>query len=145
MIRLVLDANIFVSALLKPGSPPDRIMHMVRREQVTLLLSEAICAEYLRVLTYPKIIKRLRQSSSEIFDFMERLRFVGIFVPGELRLPPLPADPSDGKYLECAVEGKADLIVSGDHHLLDIGDHAGIRIVNAATCLTLIDPESSER
>jgi putative PIN family toxin of toxin-antitoxin system len=139
MIRLVLDANVFVSALLKPGSNPDRIMQQVRAEQVTLLLSEAICAEYLRVLTYPKIAARLGQSPSELADFIERLRFVAVFVPGGLRLPPLTTDPSDTKYLECAVEGKADLIVSGDHHLLDLGTHAGIRIVDAATGLAIIN------
>lgn len=138
MIRLVVDANVFVSALLKPGSNPDRIIHLVRTGEASLLLSDAICDEYFRVLTYPKIVARLQSTPEEIAEFVEKLRFVAIFVPGRLRLPPLAADPDDTRYLECAVEGRADLIVSGDRHLLELGVFQGIRIVDATTCLSVL-------
>jgi len=109
MVRIVLDANQFISALLKPGSNPDLIMRLVRREKVLLLLSDAICAELLRVLTYPKIRNRLNRSEESLTEFIDKLRAVAVVIPGAVKLPPLQSDPSDTKYLECAVEGKARL------------------------------------
>lgn len=138
MVRIVLDTNQFVSALLKPGSNPDAIMELVREGKALLLLSEAICDEILRVLTYPKIRKRLNRSDEYLADFVGKLKGVAIITPGRLLLDPLPTDPDDTKYLECAIEGKADFIVSGDHHLTDLKVFQGIRIVDPATFLALI-------
>jgi len=138
MVRIVLDANQFVSALLKPGSNPDLIMRLVRREKVLLLLSDAICAELLRVLTYPKIRNRLNRSEESLSEFIDKLRAVAVVIPGAVKLPPLQSDPSDTKYLECAVEGKADFIISGDHHLTDLNTFQKIRVVAPATFLTIV-------
>ena len=110
MIRVVLDTNLFVSALLKPDSNPDRIINLVREEEVLLLISDAICDEITRVLFYPKIRKRLAASDEELLNFVKLLRTVAIVTPGSLNLPPLAADPDDTKYLVCAVEGRADYI-----------------------------------
>lgn len=140
MIRVVLDANQFVSALLKPGSNPDRIIRLVREERVLLLMSEAICDELARVLTYPRISRRLNASDDDLRRFVSRLRSVAVITPGTLALPPLAADPDDTGYLVCAVEGKADFIVSGDHHLTDLRAYRGIRIVDHATFLALMAP-----
>ena len=138
MVRVVLDANQFVSALLKPGSNSDTILGLVREENIILLLSEAICDEILRVLTYPKIRKRLNRSEEYLADFVGKLRAVAIIIPGTMALEPLAADPDDTKYLACALEGNADFIVSGDHHLTDLKAFRGIRIVDAATFLAMV-------
>jgi len=129
MIRVVLDTNLFVSALLKPDSNPDRIITLVREEKVLLLISDAICDEITRVLFYPKIRKRLVASDEELQNFIKLLRTVAIVTPGCLNLPLLAADPDDTKYLICAVEGRADYIVSGDHHLTDLVIYRGIRVI----------------
>jgi len=138
MVRIVLDANQFVSALLKPGSNPDAIMRLVREEKVILLLSEAICDEILRVLTYPKIRNRFNRSDDYLADFVKKLRAVAVITPGTLPLDPIQADADDTKYFVCAIEGKADFIVSGDHHLKDLKSFQGIRIVDPATFLAVI-------
>lgn len=135
MIRVVLDVNQFVSALLKPGSNSDAIMRLVREEGVLLLISEAICDEIMRVLAYPKIFKRLNFSHEQLNTFANGLRAVAVITPGRLPLPPLAADPDVMKYLECAVEGKADYLVSGGHHQLDIKSCQGILIVDPAAFL----------
>lgn len=137
MIRIVLDTNLFVSALLKPGSNPDRIIQLVRDEKVLLLMSDSICDEISRVLAYPKIRKRLTASDEELGNFLQLLGTVAIITPGTLNLPPLDADPDDTKYLICAVEGHADFIVSGDHHLTDLVMYRGIRVVTPADFLQL--------
>lgn len=138
MVRVVLDANQFVGALLKPGSNPDAIMRLVREEKVVLLLSEAICGKILRVLAYPKIRSRLNRSEEYLADFIGKLRSVAIITPGTMPLDPLESDPDDTKYLACAMEGKADFIVSGDHHLTDLKAFRGVRIVDAATFMALM-------
>ena len=135
-MRIVLDANQFVSALLKPGSNPDLIMRVVRREKVLLLLSDAICAELLRVLTYPKIRNRLNRSKSPSPNSSTSSEPWPLLFPERSSFP-LQSDPSDTKYLECAVEGKADFIISGDHHLTDLNTFQKIRIVAPATFLTI--------
>lgn len=144
MIRVVLDANQFVSALLKPGSNPDAIMLLVREEKALLLMSESICNEVRRVLAYPKIFKRLNLSKGQLDLFFNGLRAVAVITAGTLSLPPLAADPDDTKYLECAVEGKADYLVSGDHHLLDLKFYQGIRIVDPLTFLRLCGEYSQD-
>jgi len=142
MIRIVLDTNLFVSALLKPDSSPDKIITMVREEKVLLLISDAICNEITRVLFYPKIRKRLAASDGELQDFVNLLRTVAILTPGMLTLPPLVTDPGDTKYLECAVEGRADYIVSGDHHLTDLFIYQGIRVVTPAEFIQIASVEN---
>ena len=138
MIRVVLDANQFVSALLKPGSSPDSIIRMVREEKLLLLMSEPIIAEILCVLAYPKILKRLTVTEEYLKQFVAKLSAVAVITPGLLEVPPLPADPDDTKYLACAVEGKADYLISGDHHLTDLRFYQGIRIIDPATFLATI-------
>lgn len=138
MIRIVLDTNLFVSALLKPGSNPDIILHLVKDEKVLLLMSDSICHEISRVLTYPKIRKRLTVSDEELKFFVQLLGAVAIITPGTLNLPPIDADPDDTKYLVCAVEGHADYIVSGDHHLTDLVIYRGIRIVTPVDFIQIV-------
>lgn len=138
MIRIVLDTNLFVSALLKSGSNPDRIIQLVRDEKVLLLISDSICDEISRVLAYPKIKNRLTASDEELGNFVQLLGTVAIKTPGTLNLPPLDADPDDTKYLICAVEGHADFIVSGDHHLTALVMYRGIRIVTPTDFLQTI-------
>lgn len=138
MIRIVLDTNLFVSALLKPGSNPDIIVHAVRDEKVVLLMSESICHEISRVLTYPKIRSRLAVSDEDLKKFVQLFGTVAIITPGVLNLPQLDADPDDTKYLICAVEGRADYIVSGDHHLTDLVTYRAIRIVTPADFVQIL-------
>ena len=138
MLRVVLDANQFVSALLKPGSNPDRIMRLVREERLTLLMSAETRAEILRVLSYPKIAKRLSLSAEELTSFIDRLATVAIMTPGTLVVVAIVDDPSGNKYLVCAVEGKADYIISGDHHLLDLRVFQQIRILDPGSFLELL-------
>jgi uncharacterized protein len=143
MLRVVLDANQFVSALLKTGSNPDLIMRMVREDRGTLIMSEDIRSEILRVLTYPKIAKRLACSPEELASFIDRLGAVAVMTPGAIMVEVIADDPSDNKYLDCAMEAKADFIVSGDHHLLDLHVFKGIRIITPASFLEICRLSSS--
>ena len=135
MVRVVLDANPFVSALLKPNSNPAKILALVQADRVRLLMSEVIIAEIDAVLRYPKIMQRHGRDSEFLNLFMKRLRSVSLITEGQLKIDIIKDDPPDNKYLECAVEGGADYIISGDHHLTDLEYFQGIPIIPPQTFL----------
>lgn len=135
MVKIVLDANQFVSALLKPDSNPAKILALVQADRVRLLMSEAIIAEIEAVLHYPKIMRRHGKEPEFLELFMKRLRSVSQVTEGKLIIDIIKDDPDDNKYIACAVEGKADYIVSGDHHLTVLQYFQGIPIVPPQTFL----------
>jgi hypothetical protein len=138
MIRVVLDANQYVSALLKPHSNPAQIVRLVYEGDLTLLLSPAILDELQRVLAYPAVKKLHCRTPEGIERFFMKLEKIAVMTPGLLSVSAIVDDPSDNIYLACAVEGAADFVVSGDHHLTDLKTFHGIPIVNPAIFLMLI-------
>lgn len=144
MIRTVLDANQFVSALLKPGSNPAQIISLIREDKAKLLMSEEIISEISNVLLYPKILKRHGKSPEYIAGFIKKLRAVSVMTHAAVKIDVIKDDPSDNKYLECAVEGRADYIISGDKHLKDLKVFRGIRIVNPAEFLMIVKAQRKE-
>jgi uncharacterized protein len=141
MIRAVLDANVFVSGILTEGAPR-KTLRAWRAGRFHLVASHAIFSEIGRVLRCPKIVRRHSWSESEIREFMESLEALAIVAPGELRLRVVAADPADDRYLECAVEGEAACVVTGDRHLLDLGAYREIEILAPREFLELLDYNS---
>ena len=138
MIRAVLDANVFVSAIISPVGIPAQVLKASRDEQFHLVLSQEILREVGRVLRYPKIAKRHRWSERRLQVFVEDLSHLAILTPGVERLSVIKDDLSDNRYLECAVEGEADYIVSGDEHLLSLGNFQGIEILKPRAFLEVL-------
>ena len=131
MIRAVLDANVFVSALIRPAGPPGRILrHLVERRAFELVISPSILVEVERSLAYPRVRRSVSLSGEDRDLWIAALGVIGELVTGEGESPSVPDDPDDEKYLAAAIEGRADLIVSGDRHLLDLGVVDGIEIVS---------------
>lgn len=130
-MRVVLDTNTLVSALLFTGISSD-LVSLWQDGIITLLLSRDILDEYLRVLSYPKFklseeeIKKLLQE--EILPYAE-------VVKPKRRLRVVQRDPSDNKFLECAIAGKTRVIISGDKDLLSLGRYRRIRIQTPAQFL----------
>ena len=135
MIRAVLDANVVVSGVLSPAGVPGQILDEWRAERFALLVSAPILEEIVRVLEYPRIARGHRWPHAKVQEFVVELGNVAILTPGELTLNIVRDDPDDNRYLECAVEGAADYLVSGEHHLLALQDHRGISIVTPKTFL----------
>jgi hypothetical protein len=129
MMRAVLDANVFVSALLSPRGIPARILTAWRAEWFDLVISEAILEEISRILRYPKIAARHQWTEARLHTFLEDLVHLAISTPGDLALSVIADDPSDDRYLECAIEGEASFIVSGDQHLLRLREYQDILIL----------------
>ena len=113
-MRVVLDTNVLVSALLFTGISSE-LVSLWQKGTITVLLSREILDEYLRVLAYPKFHLSEREIKGLIEE--ELLPYVQVIKP-ETRVRVVKRDPSDNKFLECAVAGKANVLISGDKELL---------------------------
>jgi putative PIN family toxin of toxin-antitoxin system len=123
-LRAVLDTNVYFSAFLSPEGVTFRIWQAAIRRQFVLLVSPAIMREVAEVLRLD-----LGWRESEIVAQLKLLSRVAEIVIPKISLQVIKADPDDDKFLECAVEGRADLIVSGDRHLTRLKSFRGIGIV----------------
>jgi putative PIN family toxin of toxin-antitoxin system len=138
MLKVVLDANIFVSAVLKPHSDLAKIFELVREDKIKLILSEDILSEIRAVLLYPKIKKRHMRTQKEIEEFLNKVSEASLLAQGRMKTDQIKEDPADNKYLSAALEAKADFILSGDHHLKDLKVFEGIRILDPSAFLILV-------
>jgi len=131
-MRVVLDANQFVSAVLVPGGRPAQILQAWRTGHFELVLSPAILAEIRRVLLYPRLQRKHGWSEAQIDDFLAGITSAATLMPGTLSIQAVPDDPTDDKYVACALEAGAKYIVSGDKHLTRLRRYQGIEIVTTA-------------
>jgi len=128
-MRLVLDANILIGALLLENSVPGRLLAAWRRGRFDLLTSDAQLEEIRRVTRYPKVKERLRPALAG--ELINQLRGLAE-VLSELPKIDVSPDPFDNTLLAMAQAGKADFLVSGDRrHLLELGRFGSCRIVTA--------------
>lgn len=129
--RVVLDTSVLISALLFRGLP-SRLIPLWQKGKVTILVSSEVLKEYLRVLAYPKF--ELAAQEIKALIEIELLPFVdAVKVKSKIRV--IVKDPSDDKFLELAVDGKADFLISHDKHLLGLGVFKGIKILSVAEFL----------
>lgn len=136
MLRVVLDANIFVSALIRPQGPPGQILtRFVNDQTFQLILSPPIVEELRRCLRYPKIRRYLAFTPEDIDRWVTALTLLADPVVSTKRLRVVHEDPDDDQYLIAAIEGRAQFIVTGDAHLLNIRQYEGVRIVTARAFL----------
>ncbi len=141
MIRAVLDTNVFISALLKEKGSPGHLLKLWQKDFFILITSSEVVEEIERVLDYPKIEKKLRRcgvTHQDLDDFLSTLRFGAIIVKPATKVKVIIDDPSDNKFLSCALDGKAGYIVSGDAHLLKLKRYKGIEILSVANFLKLL-------
>jgi uncharacterized protein len=138
MTRIVIDTNILVSAILTPKGNPAKILKLVLEGKLNLIISPAILEETQQVLRYPRLVKLMiknKITKKEVYDFLGKMSKVAVITPDKLEIDAIPDDPADNKILACGLEGEADYIISGDHHLTDLKIFQGIKIVNPATFL----------
>lgn len=135
-MRITIDTNILVSALGWNGAEAS-VVEMVLESKLELYLSTEILSEFFRVVKYPKF----RFTDSEIDGFIGRLLSNSVIVNPSQPVKVIIDDPADNKILECALEGKSEFIISGDRHLLSLGEYEGIKILRAVDFLKVLDKE----
>jgi putative PIN family toxin of toxin-antitoxin system len=131
-MRVVLDANQFISAVLVPVGRPAQILKAWRAGHFELVLSPAVLSEVRRVLLYPRLQRQHGWDEKQIDDFLAGIMAAATLTPGTLSIQAVPDDPTDDKYVACALEAGARYIVSGDEHLTRLRDYQGIEIVTPA-------------
>jgi putative PIN family toxin of toxin-antitoxin system len=140
VLRAVLDANVLVSALIRPHGPPGEvILRLLEDRAFALVTSAAILAEARRALAYPRVRRYILASDEELDLWVASLGLIAEPVQGSLRLRAVAEDPEDDKYLAAALEGSAQFVVTGDAHLLALEGYEGIRIVTPRAFLALLE------
>jgi len=124
--RVVVDTNVFVSALIFPLSVPRQAVDRALDRGV-LLFSEATKDELAEVLRRPKLAPYVNRLERELF--LSQLGSAAEFVP-IIRLVRECRDPKDDKFLEVALNGRADVIVTGDADLLAMNPWRGVAILS---------------
>ena len=123
--RVVFDTNVFISAILFGGNPR-KVIEQARTGETRLITSKSILLE---------LAKKLHEKFGwEDQDIKEIIESVGVFaevVSVKSRISKIKADPADNKILECAKDGKADFIISGDrHHILPLKKFGNAKILS---------------
>jgi putative PIN family toxin of toxin-antitoxin system len=119
-VKVVLDTNVWISSLLLPQSIPGRIIRAWQHALFNVVMSNPILDEIARVLTYPKIRKRLLLQEEDINEYLSFIRFFTDIVdlkPNTTQFDELK-DINDGVILATLVASKADYLVTGDQDLL---------------------------
>lgn len=138
-LRVILDTNVLVSGLLATSGPPRQIIDSWLAGSFTLVTSLYQINELHRVLTYPRIARRLRLTENELAVILRTLEERAEIILSEPDLSGVTRDPKDDAIVACAVKGQADFIVSGDDDLLVLGNYIGIQIVNPRQFISNID------
>lgn len=129
MARAVLDANVLISAAIRPSGPPGQIVTaLLTRDAFDLILSPAIVAEVEKALGLAKIRKYLREPDIVLLWLADIVALADL-VEDTGRVKGVCRDPADDAVLGAAVEGRASAIVTGDDDLLALGEFGGTVIL----------------
>lgn len=123
-MRVVLDTNVLVSAFVFPGGPPEAVYRRVLTGELTMIVSRPLLGELRRVL-----VDKFDWEPAYAEEVVAQLIRLGELVEPRETVDDIEDDPDDNRVLEAAGEGHADLIVSGDRHLLALGSWRDRRIV----------------
>ena len=136
-LRLVLDTNTALSGLLWLGSP-SRLIDAARHDRVQLVTSEVLLAELHGVILRRKFGKQLARRTFHAQERFQTYRDMALISTPARIAPAITRDFDDDHVLAAALGGQADLIVSGDAHLLDLKRYLGIPIVTASEAVARI-------
>ena len=120
LLRVVLDANVLVSAVISPAGPPREIVTAWVDGRFELIASPTLLAELRDVLDRPRF--RRWVSTATATDFIDGLAEDAVLSDDPPPQPGLSPDPDDDYLIALARVAEADYLVSGDRHLLDLND-----------------------
>jgi putative PIN family toxin of toxin-antitoxin system len=123
-MRVVFDTNIFISALVIPGSLAEKAILKIIEGGDILVISKDIINEVLSVLSSKfsrdkEGLSHVAVMLSELGELVRPIRKIRIF-----------KDDPDNRILECAIHGKADVLVTGDKEMLRLRDYKSIKIIS---------------
>ena len=130
-MRVVADTNVLISGLFWDGNE-SRVLKLIKTGEIVNLTSPNIIIELENVISRDKF----QLTEGEVDSAISEIISISRIVNPETKLNVIDDDPDDNIILECAVGGNAELIISGDGHLLDLKEYEGIRILSARDFLS---------
>ncbi|MBE9142580.1 putative toxin-antitoxin system toxin component, PIN family [Planktothrix mougeotii] len=129
---VVFDTNILISAVLSPISKPFQCTALAKRGLVKSITCQDILDEF-----YEKLVVKFEYESERAEALVQEVLQYSTMIEISNQLKIIEADPDDDMVLECAVNGNATYIVTGDKHLLSLNDYQNIKIMKATDFLDL--------
>ncbi len=136
-MRVVIDANIFISALIRPDGKPGQIIQRWRDGSFILLYSDTLLQEWLDVLSRPRIQNKYHLTNEDAQTILMFILLRGEAVTPNRKITAC-RDPKDNQFLEVSAAGQADVIVSGDKDLLVLNPFEDIPIVSPHSFLAML-------
>lgn len=130
--RVVVDTNVWISGIVF-GGKPEQVLRSLLDGQAELIISEELITELRQ-----KIIQKFPDYLTSFQGIEASIRKDIRLVRLDVSLRPVSRDPDDDKFIETALSGRADIIISGDRDLLEIGAYEGISIVKPAEFLDIL-------
>jgi uncharacterized protein len=127
-MNIVVDTNTVISGLFWKGAPR-QVLDLARSGTFTLFTSPDLLAELGRVLERQKFSARLALANLSVEELVLGYASLAITVRPQKIAPVIKADPDDDQVLACAKTANAEIIASGDSHLLDLNEYEGIKIL----------------
>lgn len=134
----VIDTNLFISGLFGRNTTTTQLQELWIRQEFRLGTSLEIMKEVSRVLQYPRIKARLIDDDETVRRFFRLVFCKAVVAKDNFQTDRIVEDPTDNKFLACALEIKADFIVSGDNHLLSLKHFHRTQIVDAKAFISKV-------
>jgi len=133
MLRAVLDTNVLISAIISDGKPRE-LLKKGTANQFSIVTSNLILKELITVLRRPKF----KTPEDEIQKIIIALLRSSEVIKVKSKFTEVKEDPKDDMIINTAYDGHADVIVTGDKHLLEFENFRGIKIITIETALNLL-------
>ena len=135
MFRVVLDTNILIIGFISSKGAPAKIINLWREGKLVLVTSKGLIRVLREVLAYPRIAKKYKLSKKTVNNYLRGFYLFGVVCRPTEKIRVVKNDPDDDKFIEAAVAGKADFILSGDKHLLVLRKYQGVEILKPGSFL----------
>jgi putative PIN family toxin of toxin-antitoxin system len=135
-MKAVLDTNVLISSAIATGVPHDIVLQGLSSEYQIIVSVETLTEFRETLLKYPD---RFQIDEEEVQQEVETIRYFAEFVDPTEEITAVEDDPDDDKFLEAAVAGSVDYVVSGDRHLLDLDSFRGIDIVDPRSFYEILE------
>ncbi len=140
MKTITVDTNVLISATFWYGASY-RIIKEVEEGRIILILSPQIIKEFAEVLDYEEIQEKIIHKNLEMKMTVAKIKELAVIVYPSEKVEVVKEDPDDNEIIECAIEGKADCLISQDKHLLEVKSYRGIAILTPEEFLNLHQKE----
>jgi len=141
LIRAVVDTNVLISGLLTGRGYPAQVIEALLQNEFKAVVSNTLLHELREVSARPRF-SGYPSFQRRVDTLINYLHLEGEAYQGLVQENVVAEDPDDDFVLACATEGKADYIVTGDHHLLQLGQFRGVQIITPREFFTLLERQS---